>query len=155
LKPIIAPETSLPAPPPELDFEGVTLRLGRIVPAEVERRLSPYYHFGIFSEGTEVGHINFRIGTSEHLQLYAGHIGYTVREPYRGHHYAFCACRAVAPFVRNIYPSVILTSDRDNWPSLRTILRLGAVFLEEVAVPRHDPAYQSGSRVKRRYRWMP
>jgi len=143
----------LPAPPGELVFETVCLRLLSIVPADAERGLSPYYHFGIFTDAAEVGHINFRVGASDHVRLYSGHIGYEVTEPFRGNRYGLRACRALAPFMRSIYSSVILTSDPDNWPSLRTIERLGAVFLEVVAVPPEDPNYQRGSRSKRRYLW--
>jgi hypothetical protein len=38
---------------------------------------------------------------------------------------------------------------------MRTIERLGASLIDEVAVPPHDPHYQRGSRSKRRYRWTP
>jgi predicted acetyltransferase len=65
------------------------------------------------------------------------------------------ACHAIAPFVRSIYRSVTITCDPDNLASRRTIERLGAKFVDEVAVPPHDPHYQRGSRIKRRYRWTP
>jgi tagatose 1,6-diphosphate aldolase len=68
---------------------------------------------------------------------------------------AFQACRAIAPFVRSFYSTVIITSDTDNQASIRTIERLGASFVDEIAVPPHDPQYQRGSRGKRRYRWTP
>jgi hypothetical protein len=38
---------------------------------------------------------------------------------------------------------------------VRTIERLGAVFLDEIAIPKHDPHYAHGVRVKRRYQWSP
>ena len=43
-----------------------------------------------------------------------------------------------------------ITSAPDNSASLRTIERLGVSFIDEVAVPSHDPYYQQGSRIKRR-----
>ncbi len=74
---------------------------------------------------------------------------------FRGHGYALAACRAIAPFVRSVYEAVTVTCDPDNHASIRTIERLGACFIDEVAVPPHDPQYQRGSRTKRRYRWTP
>jgi len=50
---------------------------------------------------------------------------------------------------------VTITCDPDNWASRRTIERLGAELVDEVAVPADDPHYQRGSRTKKRYRWTP
>ena len=146
----------LPKPPENLSSGEVLLRFANIVAGDSERGLVPYYHFRILdAEGTDVGHINFRVGDNAHVQLCAGHIGYEVQESFRGHGYALKACRALAPFVRVFYSSVIITSDPDNHASLRTIERLGASFIDEIEVPPHDPQYQRGSRRKKRYRWMP
>ena len=140
-------------PPPDLAAGAVTLRFERIVPAEPEKGLVPFYHFRILVKDTDVGHINLRIGDTEHVRLYAGHIGYQVLEPFRGHNYALQACCALAPFVRSLYPSVIITANPENYASLRTIEALRTTFLDEVVVPDHDPHFASGNRIKRRYRW--
>jgi hypothetical protein len=29
------------------------------------------------------------------------------------------------------------------------------VFVDEIAIPKHDPGYARGARRKRRYRWQP
>ena len=147
-------EESLPAPPENLSFDQVALRFIRIEPAEPSRGFVPYYNFRILVGGDDVGHINFRVGETEHL-VYAGHIGFQVIKGFRGHGYAFQACRAIAPLVSLIYPEVMITCDPDNTASRRTIERLGASFIEEIPVPMHDPNYQRGSRTKRRYRWKP
>ncbi len=137
-----------------LAYGEVTLRFGGIVPADGRPGIAPYYHFRIFKTGgTDVGRINLRVGESDHVKIIVGHIGYEIAEEHRGHGYALQACRALAPFARATYPSVIVTSDPENVASVRTIERLGAEFLEEVTVPRDDPHYASGSRRKRRYRW--
>ncbi len=146
----------LPEPPVNLSFDRVSLHFVGIVPGDPQRGFVPYYHLRILTASQSgVGHINFRIGATEHVLHCAGHIGYVIREPFRGHSYAFQACCAIAPFVRSVYPSVIITSDPDNHASIRTIERLGAAFIDEVPVPPHDPHYQRGSRTKRRYRWVP
>lgn len=151
-----APEQLLPLPPETLAAGDVTLRFERIVPGDPARDFVPYYHFRILmAGGSDVGHINFRVGETEHVLVCAGHIGFEIAETFRGRGYALQACRAVAPFVRSIYRSVTITCDPDNQASRRTIEKLGAQFIDEVPVPVHDPHYQRGSRSKRRYHWRP
>jgi tagatose 1,6-diphosphate aldolase len=146
----------LPAAPCGLHFGEVTLELGEIVPGDEARAFVPYYHFRILlSDGTDVGHINFRVGDTRHVQLAAGHIGFEIEEPRRGNRYALQACRAIAPLVRMVYSSVIVTCDPENVASRRTIEKLGATFIDEIAVPLDDPICAKGPRTKRRYRWMP
>lgn len=149
--------THLPnAVPANLSSERVSLHLIQIVPGDPDHGFVPYYKFSIqAADSFEVGHISFRIGDNEHVRFCSGHIGYGVHEPNRGHGYAYQACQAIAPFVRSIYPSVIITADPDNHASIRTIERLGAVFIDEVPVPPYDPHYKKGSRSKRRYQWTP
>ena len=147
---------SFPAPPENLCFDSVRLKFTHLVPGDATRGLVPFYYFRILIPGREAGHITFKVGDTEHVRLYVGHIGYGVDEACRGNGLAYQACRAVAPFVGLFYKSVILTSDPDNPASLRTIERLGAKFLDEVLVPPHDVQYREGSRnVKRRYSWTP
>jgi len=142
--------------PPALSFEEVILRFVRIVPGDPSRDFVPAYHFRILLlDGADVGHINFRVGDTNHVRICAGHIGFEIGEEHRGHGYAFEACRAIAPFVRSIYDEVIITCDPDNVASRRTIEKLGASFMDEVPVPEHDPHYKRGSRLKRRYKWVP
>jgi predicted acetyltransferase len=104
---------------------------------------------------TDVGHINFRVGDTEHLRVCAGHIGFEVVESCRGRGYALQACRAIASFVGSVSESGTITGDADNLASMRTIERLSARLVDEVAVTPHDPHYARGSRSKRRYRWTP
>ena len=123
---------------------------------ETQLAIVPAYHFRILTaDSSDVGHINFRVGDTEHVRACAGHIGFEVDEQFRGHGYALQACRAIAPLVRSVSGTVTITCDPDNAASMRTIERLGASFIGEVAVPVHDPHYERGSRLKRRYRWTP
>ena len=146
----------LPIPPNNLTFDQVTLRFVRMLPGDPAFGGVPAYHFRIWlADGLDVGHINFRVGETPHILVCAGHIGFEVRETCRGHHYALQACRAIAPFVRQLYPAVTITCDPDNAASRRTIERLGAQFVDQVPVPPGDPQYLRGSREKRRYAWEP
>jgi predicted acetyltransferase len=145
-----------PPPPPDLAFGDVRLSHAGILPGQPEFGIVPSHHFRILGHhGTDFGYLNIRIGNTEHVRLYAGHIGYWVEQAHRGHGYAAQACRAVARYVRTLYPETILTTDPGNHASIRTLEKLGAVFIEELRVPPHDPAYLGGSRWKRRYLWRP
>jgi predicted acetyltransferase len=156
---MIAPPTHdlLPNPPEEpLSFGEVTLRFTQIVPGDLSRGFVPSFQFRIFAaDGCNVGHINFRVGDTEHVRTCAGHLGFEIAERFRGHGYARQACLALAPFVRLVSGTVTLTCDPDNVASRRVIERLGAHFVDEIDVPVHDPHYQRGSRIKRRYKWTP
>jgi tagatose 1,6-diphosphate aldolase len=144
-------------PPQELASGEVCLRFVGTFPGNPARGLVPGYHFLILHTKTrrELGHINFRVGHTEHVMNYAGHIGYEISRRHRGKGYAQQACRALAPFVREFYDEVIITTDPDNHPSRKTIERLGAILIETLPVPPHDPVYESGSRMKLRFKWKP
>ncbi len=146
----------LPPAPETLSSGNVTLRFVRIMPGDTSRGFVPWYHLRIVTpDGSDAGHINFRVGDTEHVRLAAGHIGFEVHELFRGHGYALQACRALAPFVRSVSGSITVTCDPDNIASRRTLEKLGATFIDEVDVPRGDPHYERGSRRKLRYRWTP
>ena len=154
--PPLADDPTLQVPPETLSYGEVLLRFARVVFGDPARGFVPYYHYRILAPGgSDAGHINFRVGESEHVRHCVGHVGFEVAEAFRGRGYAWQASRALAPFIRSIYPAVILTCDPDNLASRRTIEDLGALFMDEVAVPAHDPQYERGSRAKRRYAWIP
>lgn len=141
---------------PHLQNGPVRLALKKTIMPENSTELVPYYHFRVLDQcSIEVGHINFRIGDTRHILLCAGHIGYGVLPKYRGHSYAYYACRALAPLVLRHYDEVIITADNDNQPSNRTIEKLGARFINEIEVPADDPMYTPGTPPKNRYRWAP
>src|ERR1700677_294875 len=113
-------QPTLPEAPPYLSYGAATLRFSHVGAGDPSRGLVPFYHYRIFVADRDVGHINFRVGDTDHVQLCAGHIGYGVSEPFRGHGYALQACRALATFVRAVSPEVIITADPDNYASVRT-----------------------------------
>ena len=126
------------------------------VNVEPAGELVPFYHFKISTdEGIQVGHINFKVGDTRHIRKCVGHIGYEIRPEYRGHHYSYFACDAIRPFVRTLYESIILTSAPDNAASIKIIEKLGAKFLDNIVVPKEDPSYKGGARIKKRYEWKP
>jgi tagatose 1,6-diphosphate aldolase len=140
-------------PQVEIADGDIRLRFSHIVDGDPAHDLVPFYHFRILThDRQEAGHINFRVGDTEHIRLFAGHLGFAINEPFRGRGWAGQACRALAPFVRTIYNTVIMTCDPDNLASRRTIEKLGAQFLEEVSLTR-PVSHCDGIRTKRRYEW--
>lgn len=148
-----APLPQLADPPAELSAGEVRLRFSHIVDADPARDLVPFYHYRVLTpDGQDAGHINFRIGDTDHIRLFAGHLGFAVNEPFRGRGWAGQACRGLVPFIRTIYDTIILTCDPDNSASRRTIEKLGAQFLDEVSLQR-PVSHCDGIRIKRRYEW--
>ena len=142
-------------PPFDAFAEGtVTLRFRRIV-VEPGRGLVPFLHFAVRAGGQDVGHINLRVGDTDHVRLYVGHIGFSIDATHRGHGDARVACLALASLVRCCCGIAALTCSPENVASRRTIERLGGEFLGEVVVPPHDPHYRQPGQIKRRYAWSP
>ena len=146
----------LPPAPESLTHGRVKIVFDTMTEGDEERGFVPGYRFRIIDDqDTDVGHLSFRVGDTEHVRLAAGHIGYEVAEAHRGHGYAVDACLAIAPWVSEVSETVLITVDPDNFPSIRTVERIGATFLDEVDVPVGDPHYLRGSYRKRRYHWNP
>lgn len=138
-----------------LIFGPVTLNHEKYVePPKADSELVPFHHFLIENEkGEVVGHINFRIGNTSHVQNCAGHLGYAINEAFRGKHYSLYACLAIKPFIQDFYSSILITAEVDNAPSINIIEKLGAEYLDQVVVPKTDPGYVHGARQKVRYKW--
>ncbi|MAX25347.1 MAG: GNAT family N-acetyltransferase [Phycisphaeraceae bacterium] len=144
----------LPPAPDDLAFASVVLRCDRIVMALADPSYVPYYHFHIHNtQGAELGHINFRVGDTEHIRKVAGHIGYAIHSEQRGNGYAAQACEAIRPWVRHFYDEVWITCDPQNIASRRTIEKLDTRYVDTIDIPEHEKQYQLGTRQKCRYRW--
>lgn len=116
---------------------------------------APTYRFDIQLKNTaeRIGRINLRVGETDLIKRYVGHIGYGIDEPHRGHHYAERACRLLLPFARaNGLQTIWITCAPDNGASKRTLERLGAEFVGIVDVPADYPLSPGAIRQKCRYR---
>ena len=99
------------------------------------------------------GSIALRIGRGDDLERYLGHVGYGVFPRARGRRYAERACRLVLPVAKaHGLEAVWLTVNPDNAASRRTCERLGARYVETVALPPGHALYERGEREKCRYR---
>jgi len=100
-----------------------------------------------------IGHIELRIGNTNHIVMYGGHIGYGVEPEHRGHHYAARACKLLLPLARRHRLTTLwISCSPDNIASTRTCELLGAKFVEIVNPPADTDMYQQGERQKCRYR---
>jgi len=130
-------------------------------PADPSRGFVPQYHFWMrlhdkFLRRAPLriaGGISLRIGYTDPIEMYYGHMGYHVYPPARGHHYAERACRLLFPLCRRHgLRTLWITCNPDNHASRRTCERLGMRLVNTVPVPEGDALYARGDREKCRYR---
>jgi predicted acetyltransferase len=115
----------------------------------------PAYKFKMTlgDQSAEIGDIELRIGNTESIVMYGGHLAYGVEPEHRGHHYAARACRLLLPLARSHELTTIwITCNPDNFASRRTCELAGATFVEIVDLPEDNDMYQRGERQKCRYR---
>lgn len=112
----------------------------------------PYYIYNIIENHHEIGRIVLREGTCQE-RYFDGHIGYTIEEEYRGHHYSREACLLLFDKAKEIgLTQLIITCSPENIASRRIIESLSSEFIEEKEIPtslRKD--FDDNERVKRIY----
>jgi len=115
---------------------------------------APTYHFRMVhaETGEELGGINLRVASTPHIELYAGHIGYGVHLPHRGHRYAARSLRLLAPIAWRLQLDRLwITCDPENTSSRRSAELAGAKLVEIVDVPENCIIHQRGHKRKCRY----
>jgi tagatose 1,6-diphosphate aldolase len=125
---------------------------------ELSRGKIPSYHFWMRLTGPDApvkiaGGIGLRISNSNNVKFYIGHLGYNVYPPARGRHLAERACRLLFPLARKHgLKTLWITANPDNLASRRTCQRLGAIYVDTVAVPPTHELHARGESQKCRYR---
>lgn len=99
-----------------------------------------YDIYEIIENNLCVGHIVYRYGSDEKLK-YAGHIGYTIDEEYRGHGYAYQALKELLSIISK--ETVIITCDLDNIASQKTIEKCEVISKEKL-LEIEDEEYRQG-----------
>ncbi len=101
----------------------------------------------------KIGEIDLRL-TMNDFMYYYGHLGYHILEKYRGNHYASEACTIIKLLAKEKYDmsELIVTCNPDNYASIKTIERVGGIFIEHVGVPKDHELYRLGEKEKLVYR---
>lgn len=144
---------TMPIEPGELRDGELTLQLESFRVHPVHH--VPTYHFRMVhtDSAEEMGQVRLRIGSSHHIERYAGHIGYTVEPSFRGHRYAARSVRLLIPLAAaNRINPLWITCDPGNTASRRTLELAGAKFVEIVDVPEDCVIRKSGHPRKCRFR---
>ncbi len=137
-----------------IEGHEICLELAMITRPDQRRGIVPAYQFRIVraQDGLTVGRISLRVGDSEYLRKYAGHIGYRIESPFRGHKYAGKAVNLLRDLARaNGFTELWITTNPDNIPSRKTCEWVGAEYIEEVPVPPNTALYKRGDVRKSRY----
>jgi tagatose 1,6-diphosphate aldolase len=136
------------------DLELVLMQ--KIFPEANEIADVPVYKFEMRTTVTaqKLGRINFRVGNTKDIIMYAGHLGYDVEQKYRGNRYAARSCQLLFPLARkhSIDP-IWITCNPDNIASRKTCEIVGGKLIEIVDLPEDNDQYQDGDRQKCRYRF--
>ncbi|MBN1554362.1 MAG: GNAT family N-acetyltransferase [Phycisphaerae bacterium] len=141
--------------PGTLVDQELQLVLKEKTPADPAKGYVPAYVFDMTLADTQtvVGSINFRVGDTDFLVRYGGHIGYEVNPEHRGHRFAARSCLLLFPLARaHGLKQLWLTVTPENTPSRRTCEILGAEMVEIVDLPKDSDMYAHGERQKCRYR---
>ena len=119
-----------------LESEEIKLVVNRLTEENPERNWVPAYHFHICDlDGNIMGACDLRVGYTDGL-YYGGHIGYSINEEYRGHHYAAKACELLFSLARKHgMPYLYITCVPDNLPSRKTLERLHGELLGVKELP--------------------
>ena len=113
----------------------------------------PFYIYDMVVDHHEVGRIVLREGNCEE-RYYDGHIGYSVEQQYRGHHYSREACLLLFEIAREKgFQELIITCSPQNIASRKIIESLPFIFIEEKAVPDFlQKDFEEDEKVKRIYK---
>jgi predicted acetyltransferase len=141
--------------PTQLIDDDLELILVEKYPGDPTVGYVPAYRFkmALVGQDKQIGSIEIRVGNTEHVVMYGGHIGYGVDPEYKGHRYAARSCRLLLPLARSHgLKTLWITCNPDNMASRRTCEILGAELVEIVDLPEDTDMYQEGERQKCRYR---
>lgn len=126
-------------------------------PGDSEKGFVPAYKFNIVlhKTGEKIGHINLRLGDTEKVANYIGHIGYGVEELYRGRRIASRACNLIKKVADDLgMKRLIITCNPDNYASRRTCEIIGAKLIDIIDIPETSDAHGIGESQKCRYEWI-
>jgi predicted acetyltransferase len=118
------------------------LKVKELCPYNPNKGYVPEYKFEMVHTETKavMGEIRVRVGLTEKLKEFGGHVGYEVSEGYRGHKYAARSFKLLLPLLRKLgINPVVITCYPENTASVKTIESVGArlVAAKEVEIEPH------------------
>jgi predicted acetyltransferase len=127
--------------------------LQKVTPADPLRGWVPAEFYDMVAGETVVGTIQLRLGNTDYMRLYGGHVGYRVEPLYQGHGYAAKALGELRRIARRHgFTEIWVTCRPANIASCRTLEKAGASYERTVAVPPDSDLYARGDLHMRRYR---
>ena len=113
-----------------------------------------YYTIIRNEDNEKVGSIELRL-TIEGDMYYYGHVGYNIPKAYRGHNYAYQACKILFTIAKQEFnmSELIITCSPENIPSYKTLKKLDGELVELVQVPRNHMLYTIGEKTKYIFRY--
>lgn len=123
---------------------------------DIFKGFSPEYKFHILLHESDViiGHINLRLGNTEKIIKYIGHIGYGIDEQYRGNKYAAKACLIIKNVAKEHgMEKAIIACNPDNYASRKICETIGARLIEVIDIPETSEVYSTNETKKCRYEW--
>ena len=143
----------------DANLRGLRLADGDLVleplsfkPHPIHRVRTYFFRMTHATSGEELGHINLRTGSTEHVVRYAGHVGFEVNPSHRGHSYAARSLRLLPPLAHRLdINPVSITCDPDNLASRRTCELAGTKLVEILDVPADCIIHRAGHPQKYRY----
>jgi predicted acetyltransferase len=138
----------------ELRDEDLELRFDEFKEHIYHKVPTYYFRMMLLSAGLEAGTVNLRAGSTPHVLLYAGHIGYSVHEEFRGHRFAARSVKLLLPLARSLELDPLwITCDPENLASRRSLELAGGEFVEVVDVPETCGMRRYGGKTRKcRYR---
>jgi predicted acetyltransferase len=132
----------------------VKLRIDGIYQSDNSPWEVPAYRFNVLEKDLKAGSISFRASDDARLVRYAGHIGFSIDEKFRGRRLAGRAVRLLLPLGASYgLKPLWLGCNPDNLASMQVMNWLGAEYVETIDVPPdYERYYSRGERQKRRYR---
>lgn len=116
----------------------------------------PTVFYDIYVSGSNLTGSNLKVGKcdlrlkNDGFMYYYGNVGYNIKESYRGHHYAYYACKILFKIAKEEFglKELIITCNPDNDASYKTLKRLGGKLVEIAQIPYDHELYEKGDRFK-------
>ena len=108
-----------------------------------------FYDIYLSKTNIKVGKCDFRLKNDDFMYYY-GNVGYRIYERYRGHHYAYYACKVLFEIAKRElnYKEILVTCNPDNVASYKTLKRLNGILIDTCRVPCNHDLYAKGDRYK-------